>query len=229
MIFSQIFPTMSATNNPSDWFQIFGADRNIYWKKCRSNKINSKLSPLLPWACYQPGLNLLFFAGGRCSSNICTLVGYGFEKCRKNSFEFIFLELHFKWFGTVFIFSTLHSPQCNPTTGYWFLSSIYSLNKACHLQESSETLFISTSWDRMEWKNTLEHQQSMVWFEKVACLVEITAIPRLTHDLCNITLYFYYDHFFPRLYSHVNQGIAVYANHYCFVSIKKSVLCLRSL
>ena len=31
----------------------------------------------------------------------------------------------------------------------------------------------------MEWKNTLEHQQSMVWFEKVA-LVEITAIPRLT-------------------------------------------------
>ena len=147
MIFSQIFPTMSATNNPSDWFQIFGADRNIYWKKCRSNKINSKLSPLLPWACYQPGLNLLFFAGGRCNSNICTLVGYGFEKCRKNSFEFIFLELHFKWFGTVFIFSTLHSPQCNPTTGYWFLSSIYSLNKACHLQESSETLFISTSWD----------------------------------------------------------------------------------
>ena len=80
----------------------------------------------------------------------------------------------------------------------------------------------------MEWKNTLEHQQSMVWFEKVA-LVEITAIPRLRHDLCNITWYFYYDHFFPRLYSHVNQGIAVYANHYCFVSIKKSVLCLRSL
>ena len=90
MIFSQIFPTMSATNNPSDWFQIFGADRNIYWKKCRSNKINSKLSPLLPWACYQPGLNLLFFAGGRWSSNICTLVGYGFEKCHKNTFEFIF-------------------------------------------------------------------------------------------------------------------------------------------